>query len=71
MPRSKNYYDILGVDANADLSVIKKEYVKKARLLHPDNYQDLSKSELEIREKQMKDLNGAWSIISNPEKRKK
>jgi len=71
MPLSKNYYDILGVDANADLSVIKKEYVKKARLLHPDNYQDLSKSELEIREKQMKDLNGAWSIISNPEKRKK
>ena len=71
MPRSKSYYEILGVDANADLGVIKKEYVKKARLLHPDNYPDLTQSELEIREKKMKDLNVAWSIISNPEKRKK
>ena len=71
MPRSKNYYEILGVDSKADLSVVKKAYVKKARLLHPDNYPDLTKSELATREKQMKDLNGAWSVISNPEKRQK
>ncbi|MEG3586637.1 MAG: J domain-containing protein [Actinomycetota bacterium] len=71
MPRSKNHYEILGVDHNADLTVIKKEYLKKARLLHPDNHPELTRSELEKREQEMKDLNAAWSTISNHEKRKK
>ena len=69
MGKSKNHYDVLGVRPGADIAVIKKEYLKKARLLHPDNNLRLTQQELKRRERDMKDLNAAWTIISNPEKR--
>jgi len=31
-----NYYDILGVDKNADQDTIKKVYRQKAKEFHPD-----------------------------------
>ena len=33
---NKNYYDILGIDKNADLNIIKKAYREKALKYHPD-----------------------------------
>ena len=69
MGKSRNHYDVLGVRPGADIAVIKKEYLKKARLLHPDNNLRLTQQELKRRERDMKDLNAAWTIISNPEKR--
>jgi DnaJ-class molecular chaperone len=61
------YYDLLGVDRNADQSTIKKAYYKLSRQYHPDR---LSGKEKEIGEEKIKDINHAYDILSDPEKRK-
>lgn len=57
----KNYYDILGIAKNADKEEIKKAYRKLALKHHPD------KSGGD--DKKFKEINEAYEILSNEEKR--
>ncbi len=57
---AKDYYDILGVSKNASQEEIKKAYYKLAHQYHPHKGGD---------EKKMKEINEAYSVIGNPEKR--
>lgn len=60
----KDYYDILGVDRNADQKEIRKAFRKKARESHPDvNRQDPNA------EAKFKDINEAYEVLSDAEKR--
>ena len=62
----KDYYKILGVDRKADNKEIKKAYRKLARKCHPDvNQNDSSAAQ------KFSDLNEAYEVLSDPEKRKK
>jgi curved DNA-binding protein len=62
----KDYYKILGVDRNAEEKEIKKAYRKLARQYHPDvNPGD------KAAEEQFKDINEAYEVLSDPEKRQK
>ena len=62
----KDYYDILGVDKNAGAKEIKKAYRKLARKYHPDvNEGD------KTAENKFKEVNEAYEVLSDPEKRKK
>jgi curved DNA-binding protein len=62
----KDYYKILGVDRNAEEKEIKKAYRKLARQYHPDvNPGD------KAAEEHFKDINEAYEVLSDPEKRKK
>jgi DnaJ-class molecular chaperone len=60
------YYKILGIEKSASEKEIKKAYRKKALLLHPDRNQDNK----EKAEKEFKQLNKAYEVLSDPEKRK-
>lgn len=62
----KDFYAILGVDNNATEKDIKKAYRKLARKYHPDvNPNDAAA------EARFKEMNEAYEVISDPEKRKK
>lgn len=62
----KDYYAILGINRNASDKDIKQAYRKLARKHHPDvNPGDKSAGE------KFKEINAAFEVLSNPEKRKK
>jgi curved DNA-binding protein len=61
-----DYYQILGLDKNADDKAIKNAYRKLARKYHPD----LNPNDKEA-EKKFQELNEANEVLSDPEKRKK
>jgi molecular chaperone DnaJ len=63
---NKDYYQILGVSRNASEKEIKQAYRRLARKHHPDlNPGDKSA------EARFKEINAAYEVLSNPEKRKK
>ncbi len=64
----RDYYDILGVTKTSSSDEIKKAYRRLARKYHPDLHPDSQKAEME---KSFKELNEAYEVISDEEKRKK
>ncbi len=62
----KDYYQILGVNRNASEKEIKQAYRRLARKHHPD----LNPGDKAAEEK-FKEINAAYEVLSNPEKRKK
>lgn len=61
----KDYYQILGVPRDADEKTIKRAYRKLAAKYHPDK----NKGNKEAEEK-FKEINEAYQVLSDPEKRK-
>lgn len=65
MAAKQDYYELLGVAKNADATAIKKAYRKLAKKYHPDtNAGDPAA------EQKFKDVTEAYTILSDPEKRK-
>ena len=65
----KDYYGILGVDKNASDEEIKKKYKKLAVQYHPDKQQGKSEAEKKAAEEKFKEINEAYSILSDKNKR--
>ena len=61
----KDYYSILGVNKNASQEEIKKAYKKLAIKYHPDKNQGNKEAE-----EKFKEVNEAYSVLSDDEKRK-
>lgn len=56
-----NYYEILGVDRNASSQELKRAYKKLAKKWHPD----LNRDNLKVAEEKMKEINIAYSTLSD------
>jgi curved DNA-binding protein len=59
----KNYYDVLGVARDATQDEIKKAFRRLARKYHPDVSKEPDA------EQRMKEINEAYAVLSDPEKR--
>lgn len=64
----RDYYEILGVDRKAAEKEIKTAYRKLARKWHPDLH---TGKEKEAAEEKIKQINEAYEVLSDPEKRAK
>lgn len=64
----RDYYEVLGVPRNATQDDIKKAYRRLARQYHPDLHTGSRKTQME---EKFKELNAAYEVLSDPEKRKK
>jgi len=62
----KDYYQILGVDKGADEDAVRKAFRKLARKYHPDVAKDKDSAEAKFKE-----INEAYEVLGDPEKRKK
>lgn len=67
MADKRDYYEVLGVQKTASEEDIKKAYRKMAR----DNHPDLHPDKVEECEEKMKEINEAYSVLSDPEKRQR
>ena len=62
----RDYYEVLGVDRNADDAALKKAYRELAKKYHPDMNPDNPEAE-----KKFKEASEAYGVLSDPEKRRK
>ena len=66
---AKNLYEILGVPKTASDDDIKKAYRKKVVAYHPDKFAGASEKEKKDAEAMCKEINHAYEVLSNKEKR--
>lgn len=62
----RDYYEILGLDKSADADAIKRAYRQQAKKYHPDLHPGDAEAE-----KNFKEVNEAYSILSDPEQKAK
>ena len=65
MAEKRDYYEVLGVDKNADDAALKKAYRALAKKYHPD----MNPGDKEA-EKKFKEASEAYAVLSDPEKRR-
>ena len=65
MAGKRDYYEVLGVDRNADAAAIKKAYRKLAKKYHPDTNAGNRHAE-----QMFKEVTEAYEVLSDPEKKK-
>ncbi len=63
--QKRDYYEVLGVDKNADDAAIKKAYRVLAKKYHPD----MNPGDAEA-EKKFKEASEAYAVLSDPDKRR-
>ena len=61
----RDYYEVLGVDKNADEAALKKAYRALAKKYHPDTNPGDAEAE-----KMFKEASEAYAVLSDPEKRR-
>jgi len=64
MAKKEDYYSVLGVDRNADQDELKRAYRKMAMKYHPDRNPGNPEAE-----EKFKNINEAFEVLSNPQKR--
>jgi len=64
----EDYYDILGIEPDATQEAIKEAWKSQLKFFHPDRFQDDEKQRKNAEEK-TKEVNEAYAVLSDPQKR--
>ena len=67
--RHRDYFKILGLARDATNEEIKRRYRVLALEFHPDRQRDKEPEEQEIALKRFQDVEAAYAVLSDPEKR--
>ena len=65
MADKRDFYEVLGVDRNADDAALKRAYRKLAKKYHPDSHPGDKAAE-----EKFKEASEAYAILSDPDKRR-
>lgn len=67
----KDYYKILGIEKGATTKDIRRSYLQLTKKFHPDKQKKMNQEEREKNEAKMAEINEAYEILSDEDKRKK
>lgn len=70
MAERRTPYEVLGVPADSEPAEIRRAYVALARRFHPDAHGGRSPAERAHADRRMRDVNAAWSALSDPDRRR-
>lgn len=65
----RDYYEVLGVERDADSATIKKAYRRMAKLYHPDKFRNKPAEEIKVAEEKFKEASEAFSVLSDENQR--
>lgn len=65
-----DYYTLLGVASDASREEIREAYRRKIRLLHPDRHADSAADVRAEAERTTSELNEAWAVLGDPQRRR-
>jgi DnaJ-class molecular chaperone len=71
MENKMDPYEIFEIERDADEATIKKAYKKSVLKYHPDRNQDLNEEETKQNENKIREINAAYEILSDEEKKSK
>ncbi len=61
----QTHYEVLGVNPQADATTVRRAYVAKARVYHPDFHVAASAEVRAHAEEQMRIINAAWAVLGS------
>ena len=65
----RNHYEVLGVARTAEASEIRQAHRRLVHALHPDRHLASSESERTLVERRMREINQAWYVLSDEQRR--
>jgi hypothetical protein len=67
--QARTHYQVLGVGPDASAEQIRQAHRQLARVLHPDRQVEASAAERTLAERRMREVNAAWTVLSDPVRR--
>ena len=68
-PPQRTHYQVLGIPESASADEVRRAHRQLARVLHPDRQAGASAAEQSLAERRMREVNAAWTALSDPQRR--